>query len=68
MLITSPKVEVKVIFVVVKQLEQLQRSPEKNSEASTRFQLMTSMIPMSYEALSEAGQERFQFIPVIRRE
>ena len=65
MLITSPKVEVKVIFVVVKQLEQLQRSPEKNSEASTRFQLMTSMIPMSYEALSEAGQERFQFIPVI---
>ena len=41
------RVEVKVIFTVVKQLiKQLQRKPRKNSEAWTGFEPMTSVIPV----------------------
>ena len=53
-------VEVKKIFAVV----------QKNSEASTGFELMTSTIPIcsANQASLEAGQERVQFILGIWRE
>ena len=42
--LTRRCIQVKVIFAVVKQLKQLQRKPRKNSEASRRFETMTSAI------------------------
>ena len=54
----------------MKQLKQLQRKPRKNSEASTGFEamtsvieLMTSVILLSYEALLGVDQEWVQYLP-----
>ena len=57
-----------MIFLVVKQLKQLQRKPRNNSEASTGFgtcdlsDSSAMLYQLSYEASLEAGQERVQFI------